>query len=81
MTTGAGERSGSRQWPLFLRGFSWPGVGPGTWEPESSSQSHYTDITSCPEQSADVGAGGEAILVVSGDGVLGAGIPKQHETV
>ena len=57
VTMGAGERSGSRQWPLCLWGFSWPGASPGTWEPESSSQSHYTDITRCPEQSAVMGAG------------------------
>ena len=67
----AGERAGSRQWPLFLWGFSWPGGSPGTWEPESSSESHYTDITSWPEQSADVGAGEWMILAVWGDGVLG----------
>lgn len=30
------ESSGSRQWPLFLWGFSWPSVSPGTSRPEPS---------------------------------------------
>ena len=70
---GEGRREGRKQavGPLFLWGFSWPGGSPGTWEPESSSESHYTDITSWPEQSADVGAGEWMILAVWGDGVLG----------
>ena len=81
VTMGAGERSGSRQWPLCLWGFSWPGVSPGTWEPESSSQSHYTDITHCPEQSAVVGAGEWMTLVVSGDGVLGGSVLAARNSV